>query len=219
MVYGVMGRKKATEEDVRRAAEQVFQGESELKQYMTQIEQLAQKLGVEPRELLKRILEIGVRTYDIGSMSLTQLIVCVDFLSYLDDKFYRRIYVESPIDSVIKQADRFSEATRKILEGYARGITFRAPQQQEGEEEEEAKSKKQQQQQQQGGVLDKIIDNVVSYISDELGARLSKDVVDAVEPELKEVLLSMIKEGKIRVEIVGGELLKPKEEAATAAKE
>jgi len=29
----------------------------------------------------------------------------------------------------------------------------------------------------------------------------------------------MIKEGKIRVEIVGGELLKPKEEAATAAKE
>jgi uncharacterized protein YidB (DUF937 family) len=206
-----MPRKKAEPEDVKRAAEQVFQGESELKQYMTQIEQLAQKLGVEPRELLKRILEIGVRTYDIGSMSLTQLIVCVDFLSYLDDKFYRRIYVESPIDSVIKQADRFSEATRKILEGYARGITFRAPQQQEGEEEEEAKPK--QQQQQQGGVLDKIIDNVVSYISDELGARLSKDVVDAVEPELKEVLLNMIKEGKIRVEIAGGELLRKTEEA------
>jgi uncharacterized protein YidB (DUF937 family) len=211
MVYGVMPRRKATEEEVRRAAEQVLGGETEFKEYMTQIEQLAQRLGVEPRELLKRILEIGVKTYDIGSMSLTQLIVCVDFLSYLDEKFYKRIYVESPIDSVIRQADKFSEATRKILEGYARGITVRQQQQQQ-EEEEEAKPR----QQQQGGVLDKIIDNVVSYISDELGARLSKDVVDAVEPELREVLINMIKEGKIRVEIAGGELLKGKEEAAKA---
>ena len=213
-----MPRRKAEPEDVKKAAEQVLGGETEFKEYMTQIEQLAQKLGVEPRQLLLRIIETGVRVYDWGSMTIPQLIICVDFLSYLDDKFYRRIYVESPIEAVIKQADRFSEATRKILEGYARGITFRAPQQQqqEEEEEEEAKPKKQQQ---QGGVLDKIIDNVVSYISDELGARLSKDVVDAVEPELKEVLINMIKEGKIRVEIVGGELLKPKEEAATAAKE
>jgi DNA-binding TFAR19-related protein (PDSD5 family) len=143
-------------------------------------------------------------------MTIPQLIICVDFLSYLDDKFYRRIYVESPIDSVIKQADRFSEATRKILEGYARGITIRTQQQQQQEEEEEEAKPKQQ----QGGVLDKIIDNVVSYISDELGARLSKEVVDAVEPELREVLINMIKEGKIRVEITGGELLKGKEEAA-----
>jgi hypothetical protein len=203
-------RKKAEPEDVKRAAEQVFQGEPELKEYMTQVEELAKRLGVEPRELLKRILEVGVRTYDIGSMSLTQLIVCVDFLSYLDDKFYRRIYVESPIDSVIKQADRFSEATRKILEGYARGITVRTPQQQQQQEEEEAKPK----QQQGGSILDKMIDNVVTYISDELGARLSKDIVDAVEPELKEVLLTMIKEGRIRIEILGGELLKGKEEAA-----
>ena len=210
-----MPRRKAAEEDVRRAAEQVLSGEPELKQYLTQIEQLAERLGVEPRELLKRILEVGVRTYDIGSMTLTQLIVCVDFLSYLDDKFYRRIYVESPIDSVIKQADRFSEAARRILEGYARGITIRAQQQQQQEEEEEAKPR-QQQQQQQGGVLDRMIDHVVTYIADELGARLSKDIVDAVEPELREVLINMIKEGKVRIEIVGGELFKGKGEAAKA---
>jgi ASC-1-like (ASCH) protein len=177
---------------------------------LTQIEQQAQRLGVEPRELLKKILEIGVRTYDIGSMTLTQLIVCVDFLSYLDDKFYRRIYVESPIDSVIKQADRFSEATRKILEGYARGIVVKTPQQQQEKEEEEPKPK----QQQQGGVLDKMIDTVVTYIADELGARLSKDIVDTVEPELKEVLINMIKEGRVKIEIAGGELLKSREEAA-----
>ena len=208
-----MPRRKAAEEDVRRAAEQVLSGEPELKQYLTQIEQLAERLGVEPRELLKRILEVGVRTYDIGSMTLTQLIVCVDFLSYLDDKFYRRIYVESPIEAVVKQADKFSEATRKILEGYARGITIRAPQQQQQEEEE---AKPRQQQQQQGGVLDRMIDHVVTYIADELGARLSKDIVDAVEPELREVLINMIKEGKVRIEIVGGELFKGKGEAAKA---
>jgi hypothetical protein len=181
---------------------------------MTQIEQLAQRLGVEPRQLLLRIIETGVRVYDWGSMTIPQLIICVDFLSYLDEKFYKRVYVESPIDSVIRQADKFSEATRKILEGYARGIVVKTQQQQQEEEEEEAKPK--QQQQQQGGVLDKIIDNVVSYISDELGARLSKEVVDAVEPELREVLINMIKEGKIRVEIVGGELLRKTEEAAKA---
>ena len=208
-----MPRRKATEEEVRRAAEQVLGGETEFKEYMTRIDELARKLGVEPRELLKRILEIGVKTYDIGSMSLAQLIVCVDFLSYLDEKFYKRIYVESPIDSVIRQADKFSEATRKILEGYARGITFRAPQQQE--EGEEAKPR-QQQQQPQGGVLDKMIDTVVGYISEELGARLSKDIVDTVEPPLKEALLNMIKEGKVRIEIIGGELLKGREEAAKA---
>jgi hypothetical protein len=48
-----------------------------------------------------------------------------------------------------------------------------------------------------------------------LGARLSKDIVDTVEPELKEVLISMIKEGKIKIEILGGELFKQSEEAAT----
>jgi hypothetical protein len=210
---GVMPRRKATEEDVRKAAEQVLGGEPELKQYMTQIEQLAEKLGVEPRELLKRILEVGVRTYDIGSMSLTQLIVCVDFLSYLDEKFYRRIYVESPIDSVIKQADRFSEATRKILEAYAHGITVRTPQQQQATQQQQQEEAKKQQ---QGGVLDKMIDTVVGYISEELGARLSKDIVDAVEPPLKEALLNMIREGKIRIEIIGGELLKGREEATKA---
>jgi len=48
-----MPRRKAEPEDVRRAAEQVLRGETELKEYLTQVEELAQRLGVEPRELLK----------------------------------------------------------------------------------------------------------------------------------------------------------------------
>jgi len=59
-----------------------------------------------------------------------------------------------------------------------------------------------------------MIDTVVGYISEELGARLSKDIVDTVEPPLKEALLNMIREGKVRIEIIGGELLKSGEEAA-----
>jgi len=49
--------------------------------------------------------------------------------------------VESPIDSVIRQADRFSEATRKILEGYSRGIAIPATKRIEGKEEEGAEAK------------------------------------------------------------------------------
>jgi hypothetical protein len=151
-------------------------------------------------------------------MTIPDLIICVDVLSYLDDKFFKRIYVESPIDSVIRQADRFSEATRKILEGYSRGIAIPVTKRVEGREEEGAEAREEKPKQpQQGGVLDKIVDNVVAYLSEELGARLSKDLVDTVEPPLKEALLNMIKEGKVRIEIVGGELLKGKEEVAEEA--
>jgi ASC-1-like (ASCH) protein len=212
-----MPRKKAEKGEAIKLAEEVLGGEQG-EQYLTAVNELAKALGKEPREVFQSLLQIGLKAYNFGSMTIPDLIVCVDVLAYLDDKFFKRIYVESPIDSVIRQADRFSEATRKILEGYARGVVIPATRKAEGEGKaegevrEEAKPK-----QQQGGVLDKIIDNVVGYISDELGARLSKEVVDAVEPELREVLINMIKEGKIRVEITGGELLKKSEEATGEA--
>jgi hypothetical protein len=66
-------------------------------------------------------------------------------------------------------------------------------------------------------VLDRIVDNVVAYLSEELGARLSKDLVDTVEPPLKEALINMIKQGKVRIEILGGDLFKKGEEAAEEA--
>jgi len=212
-----MPRKKAEKGEALKLAEEVLAGEQG-EQYITAINELAKALGKEPREVFQSLLNIGLKAYNFGSMTIPDLIVCVDVLAYLDDKFFKRIYVESPIDSVIRQADRFSEATRKILEGYARGVVIptlakKAEGKEEGEEgREEAKPK-----QQQGGVLDKIVDNVVSYISEELGARLSKEVVDAVEPPLKEALINMIKEGKIKIEITGGELLKGREEATGEA--
>jgi hypothetical protein len=205
-----MSKRKAEKSEAKRLAEELFQGEQG-EQYITAINEIAKALGKEPREIFQSIMSIGLKAYNWGSMTIPDLIVCVDVLSYLDEKFYKRIYVESPIDAVIRQADRFSEATRKILEGYARGIAVTQTQKKAEEEEarqEEAKPK------QQGGVLDKVIDNIVTYISDELGARLSKDVVDAVEPPLKEALINMIREGKIKIEIAGGELLKGEEEVA-----
>jgi hypothetical protein len=205
-----MSKRKAEKTEAKRLAEELFSGEQG-EQYITAINEIAKQLGREPREIFQSIMSIGLKAYNWGSMTIPDLIVCVDVLSYLDEKFYKRIYVESPIDAVIRQADRFSEATRKILEGYARGIAVTQTQKKAEEEEarqEEAKPK------QQGGVLDKVIDNIVTYISDELGARLSKDVVDAVEPPLKEALINMIKEGKVRIEITGGEILRSEGEAA-----
>jgi hypothetical protein len=212
-----MSRRKAEKSEVKRFTEEVFQGEQG-EQYITAINEIAKQLGKEPREILQSLLQIGLKAYNWGSMTIPDLIVCVDVLGYLDDKFFKRIYVESPIDSVIRQADRFSEATRKILEGYARGISVTAVKKVEGEGKGEGEAKEEaKKQQQQAGVLDKIIDNVVGYISDELGVRLSQDVVNAVEPELREVLINMIREGKIRIEIQGGELFKKSEEGAGEA--
>ena len=212
-----MPRKKAEKGEVMKLTEEVLGGEQG-EQYLTAINELAKALGKEPREVFQSLLSIGLKAYNWGSMTIPDLIVCVDVLAYLDDKFFKRIYVESPIDSVIRQADRFSEATRKILEGYSRGIVIPTTKKIEGKEEEGAEAKEESKKQpQQGGVLERIVDNVVSYISEELGARLSKDIVDTVEPPLKEAFINMIKEGKVRIEILGGDLLKGKEEVAEEA--
>jgi ASC-1-like (ASCH) protein len=209
-----MPRKKAEKGEAIRLAEEVLGGEQG-EQYITAINEIAKAIGKEPREVFQTLLNIGLKAYNWGSMTIPDLIVCVDVLAYLDDKFFKRIYVESPIEAVVKQADKFSEATRKILEGYSRGIVIPTAKKAEGKEEEGAEAKEESKKQpQQGGVLDRIVDNVVSYISDELGARLSKDIVDTVEPPLKEALINMIKEGKVRIEIVGGDLFKGKEELA-----
>jgi len=208
-----MTRRKAEKGEAMRLAQEVLSGEQG-EQYLTAINEIAKAIGKEPREVFQSLLQIGLKAYNWGSMTIPDLIVCIDFLSYLDEKFYKRIYVESPIDSVIRQADKFSEASRKILEGYARGITITTTKKVEEEEQkEEAKPKQQQQTQQQTGVIDKMIDYVVSYVSEELGARLSKDLVDTVEPPLKEALINMIREGKVRIEILGGDLFKKAEEA------
>jgi hypothetical protein len=212
-----MPRKKAEKGEALRLAEEVLGGEAG-EQYLTAINEIAKQLGREPREIFQSLLQIGLKAYNWGSMTIPDLIVCVDVLGYLDDKFFKRIYVESPIDSVIRQADRFSEATRKILEGYSRGIAIPVTKRVEGKEGEGAESKEEKPKQpQQGGVLDRIVDNVVAYLSEELGARLSKDLVDTVEPPLKEALINMIREGKVRIEIIGGDLLKGKEEVAEEA--
>jgi hypothetical protein len=209
-----LSKRKASKGEAIRLAQEVLEGEQG-EQYITAVNEIARALGKEPREIFQSLLQIGLKAYNWGSMTVPDLIVCVDVLAYLDEKFFKRIYVESPIDSVIRQADRFSEAARKILEGYSRGITIPATARKEEEEAREEKPKQQQQpQQQQGGVLDKLVDNVVAYLSEELGARISKDLLDTIEPPLKEALINMIREGKVRIEIVGGDLFKKAGEAA-----
>ncbi len=212
-----MPKRRAEKGEAMRLAQEILSGEQG-EQYITAVNEIAKALGKEPREIFQSLLSIGLKAYNWGSMTIPDLIVCVDVLAYLDDKFFKRIYVESPIDSVIRQADRFSEATRKILEGYSRGIVIPTAKKVEGKEEEGAEAKEEKPKQPQpGGFLDKLVDNVVAYLSEELGARVSKDIVDTVEPPLKEALINMIKEGKVKIEITGGELLKGREEVAGEA--
>jgi hypothetical protein len=207
-----MPRKKAEKEEVLKIAEELLSEEK----YITRINEIAKVLGKEPREILRTALETGLASYEWGKLSALDVIACIDLLSYIDEKFYRRIYVESPIEAVVKQADKFSEATKKILEGYGGGIRRTVEEvleeklgklnEEGGGGGKEAKGAKQNQ-----GLLDKMLDNIMSYIADELGARLSKEVADAVAPELREIILRMIKEGRIKIELAGEEVVKEKE--------
>lgn len=200
-----MPRRRAEAGEIRRLAEEVFSGEQG-EQYLTAINELAKQLGKEPREVFQGVLQAGLKAYNWSKMTIPDLIVCVDVLGYLDEKFYRRIYVESPIDSVIRQADKFSEATRKILEGYARGIEHLAAKKAEAQKEEESRREEARRQQSQG-ILDRMVDSIMSYVADEIGARLGKEVADAVTPELREIVLKMIREGKIKIELAGEEVV------------
>jgi DNA-binding TFAR19-related protein (PDSD5 family) len=175
------------------------------------VEEIAKTLNIEPKEIVRTALQTGLKSYQWGKLSTADVIACVNFLAYLDALFYRRIYVESPIESVIRQADKFSEATRKILEGYGGGLRAtveKVLEEKLGKMKEERGEEERKGRQQNQGLLDKMIDNIMSYIADELGARLSKEVADAVAPELREIILKMIKEGRIRIELGGEEVVK-----------
>lgn len=201
-----MPRRKAEASEFRRLAEEVFQGEAG-EQYLAAINEIAKQLGKEPREVFQGVVQAGIKAYNWSKMTVPDLIVCVDVLGYLDEKFYRRIYVESPIDSVIRQADKFSEATRKILEGYARGIEQLAAKKVEAQKEEEEPRREEARRQQSQGFIEKTIDIIMGYVAEELGARVSREIADAAAPGIKEALLRMIKEGRVRIELAGEEVI------------
>jgi len=201
-------RRKAEKEEVLKVAEEVLGTE----EFSQMVEEIAKTLNIEPKDVIKTALLTGLKGYQWGKLSTADVIACANFLAYLDALFYRRIYVESPIESVIKQADKFSEATRKILEGYGGGLRATVEKVLEEKlgkvEEQEGGGEKKGRQQQNQGLLDKMLDNIMGYIADEIGARLGKEVADAVTPELREIVLKMIQEGRIRIELGGEEVVK-----------
>jgi hypothetical protein len=203
-----MPRRKAEKEEVLKVAEEILGTE----EFSQMVEEIAKTLNIEPKDVIKTALLAGLKSYQWGKLSTADVIACANFLAYLDALFYRRIYVESPIESVIKQADKFSEATKKILEGYGGGLRAtveRVLEEKLGKTEEEGgvEEKKGRQQQNQG-LLDKMLDNIMGYISDEIGARLGKEIADSVTPELREIVLKMIQEGRIKIELAGEEVVK-----------
>jgi hypothetical protein len=206
-----MVRKRAGVEDIKKLVESVV-GEAEAETLAKTVEELARVSQKEPKDVLSEAVKLGVASYTWSRLSAADIIACVQFLAVIDEKFYRRIYVKSPIDAVIEQADKFSEATKKILEGYGGGV--RSIVKEVLEEERKAKSGGQSSEEQKeqvskpsGGLIDRTLDIVMGYVAEELGARVSKELADAVAPGVKEALLRMIKEGKIRIELAGEEVL------------
>jgi hypothetical protein len=210
-----MVKRKAGVEDIRKLVESVV-SEAEAETVAKAVEELARITQKEPKDVLSEAVKLGVVSYTWSRLSAADIMACVQFLAIIDEKFYRRIYVKSPIDAVIEQADKFSEATKKILEGYGGGV--RSIVKEVLEEERKARSgeqgggeQKEQGSKPSGGLIDKTIDIIMSYVAEELGARVSKELASEVAPGIKEALLRMIREGKIRIELAGEEVLGEKE--------
>ena len=210
-----MVKRKAGVEDIRKLVESVV-SEAEAETVAKAVEELARITQKEPKDVLSEAVKLGVVSYTWSRLSAADIMACVQFLAIIDEKFYRRIYVKSPIDAVIEQADKFSEATKKILEGYGGGV--RSVVKEVLEEERKARSgeqgggeQKEQGSKPSGGLIDKTIDIIMSYVAEELGARVSKELASEVAPGVKEALLRMIREGKIRIELAGEEVLGGKE--------
>lgn len=200
-----MPKRKAEADEIKKVAEEILGDEK----VASRVSELSKRLGKDPREVISTALETGLRGYDWSRLNALDIMACIELLGHIDERFYRRIYVESPIESVVRQADKFSEATKKILEGYYGGSMKRLVEdvlrEKLGEKREAGEEKGRRQNQ---GLLDKMLDNIMSYISDEIGARLGKEIADAVTPELRDIVLKMIQEGRIKIELGGEEVVK-----------
>ena len=200
-----MPKRKAEADELKKIAEEILGDEK----VASRVSELSKRLGKDPREVISTALETGLRGYDWSKLNALDIMACIELLGQIDERFYRRIYVESPIESVVRQADKFSEATKKILEGYYGGSMKRLVEdvlrEKLGEKREAGEEKGRRQNQ---GLLDKMLDNIMSYISDEIGARLGKEIADAVTPELRDIVLKMIQEGRIKIELGGEEVVK-----------
>ncbi|MCC6059233.1 MAG: hypothetical protein LM563_03200 [Thermofilum sp.] len=200
-----MPKRKAEADELKKIAEEILGDEK----VASRVSELSKRLGKDPKEVISTALETGLRGYDWSRLNALDIMACIELLGQIDERFYRRIYVESPIESVVRQADKFSEATKKILEGYYGGSMKKLVEdvlrEKLGEKREAGEEKGRRQNQ---GLLDKMLDNIMSYISDEIGARLGKEIADAVTPELRDIVLKMIQEGRIKIELGGEEVVK-----------
>jgi len=198
-------KRKAEADELKKIAEEILGDEK----VASRVSELSKRLGKDPKEVISTALETGLRGYDWSRLNALDIMACIELLGQIDERFYRRIYVESPIESVVRQADKFSEATKKILEGYYGGSMKKLVEdvlrEKLGEKREAGEEKGRRQNQ---GLLDKMLDNIMSYISDEIGARLGKEIADAVTPELRDIVLKMIQEGRIKIELGGEEVVK-----------
>jgi hypothetical protein len=93
-----MPRKKVeNEEEVKKVLAQLI-GEERAKEISGFVAEVAAATGKDIRELLKDVIETGIRASDWRKLTAPDIIACVHLLSYIDSMFYRRIYALSPME-------------------------------------------------------------------------------------------------------------------------
>ena len=205
-----MPRKKVeNEEEVKKVLAQLI-GEERAKEISGFVAEVAATTGKDIRELLKDVIETGIRASDWRKLTAPDIVACVHLLSYVDSMFYRRIYALSPMEVVVEQADKYSTAVKKILESHGAGLTpivetviERKLKEIEGVEKQE----KREQARQENSLLAKAIDTIVTAVSEELASRVSAEIAQDVAPHLKDRILEMIRKGEIEIRLRGEEIV------------
>jgi len=204
-----MPRKKTTseEEEARKILEQLV-GTEKAEEIAGYIATIAESTGKSFKEVIKEMLESTVVAHAFQKLTAPDLVACATFLKYLDILFFSRVYATSPMEAVIRQADQYSEAVRKILEAQAGGlqpIIERVLEERLGRIEkrlEEAKKEKGEEEKKEGNrLLERAIDKIMGIIAEEIGARVGPEVAETLAPPLRDKILEAIRKGEIIVKL------------------
>lgn len=210
-----MPRRKAEVEEAKRILERLV-GAEKAEEVATFLANYIELTGKDINEALRELFDTAMTAKAFAKLTAPDLVACAHFLKLLDVLFFRHVYAITPVEAVVQQADKYSEATKKILESYASGlaplvepiierkITEKveklAPPKRE--EEKGVKEKKS-----ENTLLGKAVDTIMTAISEEIASRVSADVAETVAPALRDRIIDMLRKGEIRIVLPGEELL------------
>jgi len=215
-------RRKAREapdvEELKKFTERLF-GAEESERIASFIEEQVALTGKTYKEILKEMFDTAVAARAFQKLNAMDLVACSYFISFLDSILFRRVYAVSPVEAVVHQADKYSEAIRKILESYSVGLKpliERAIEEKVVERlqalarEVEAREEKKEEKPRgsENRLLAQAIDMLMSMIMTEISTRVSSDIAQSVAPAIRDVILKALEKGEITIKLPGSEVVK-----------